>query len=1151
MQVFTDSLNILFVTGSEDSPGNLFAGVKVSTSQIVWCGDTGELVRESPDCVLLSEQLETTQACEIARTLSDESLSVPVVAFIGDENTDVERLLDAGVTEVIRAATAEAEPALIRRRIETALSTIDRAVDASTGDETTNTVTERSDWPGYLLQDVTESINDVVWVNVLGDEGLEYVNSAYEEVWGRPREQLYEDRTALLETVHPVDRQRVREAMEKQLESPETYDVTYRVIRPDGEQRWVHSRTVGVRENGELVRIVGVATDITERKRHQEQLAAERDLVERILETSPVGITVIDSAGEIIRANDQAETILNVSETDLEGGLYSPDGVSVRDMEGNVLPEAEFPFNRIKKTGEPLWDEQYKIGPTGEGTEAETVIEVDGVPLFEDGSLERVVIVFEDVTEQVAREQRLEEQRDELVELNHINRIIRSVDKTLLGTQTRNETLQAVCDNLATTDRYEYCVALDFTGEKRLEAAAWTDEATDFVDEAFPVTGAASTAGPVTRALETGETQVIQQIETNTKLKDEWIARFQDADVRSFAAIPVIYEGSEYGVIVVFSTEKQIFGARNLSVLDELGETVGHAIAAAESREREQTLTSLYQATDDFLTAETPRDVSETAVNTAMDVLNLSGIGIFLFDDETNLLSPVAGTETFLDFFGESPVFGPGKEDSITWHTYVTGETHCFADVRESDRLAKPDTSARSSLLIPLGEHGVFVAASTEVGIFDDQKRHLVGLLAATTEAALDRVAGQADIRERDAELESQTRRLEELDNLLSVSQDVSKLVRDAKTRAELEQGLCNQLVTYDCLSFAWVGHHPGDHDKLVPRAWAGSEDGYLDDISLRVDGDEPALRTAATDETVTIPNVTTQIRENEWAQKALDREFQSILAVPLSYGDTDYGVVAVYATDPGTFNPSTETSIDELGSAIAYGINSVETRRGILSERVTELDITLGTTDTLLNAVASIAGEPVSYQEMTPMDDQTTQTLFTLSDPPVAEILELESEFVVVDSLTHTKQGGNHLFRATISGQTVATDLLQCGGIPEQIIAGPEKTRATVTLSAELSVREFLERVSEQYPEAELRSREHTENLDTATSTFQQTLEERLTDRQREVLITAYESGYFQSPRETTGEELAELLDISQPTVTHHLREAQYRLFTAIFEQE
>ncbi len=576
---------------------------------------------------------------------------------------------------------------------------------------------------------------------------------------------------------------------------------------------------------------------------------------------------------------------------------------------------------------------------------------------------------------------------------------------------------------------------------------------------------------------------------------------------------------------------------------------VESAVALAR-RQRERTLTLLYQATEEFLAAETPQDISEVAVGTATDVLELSAIGIFLFDDDTNLLAPVEGTDTFLEFFGESPVFGPGKEDSITWHTYVTGETQCFTDVQTSDRLAYPDTSARAALLIPLGEHGVFVAASSEAGVFNEQKRQLVGLLAATTEAALDRVTGQADIRERDAALEARGKRLEQLEQLLSVSQDITEVIRASSTRAELEQGLCERLVAYDCLAFAWVGDYSREGDKLEPRAWAGAEDGYLDAVSLEVGGDEAALRAAAGGETVNIPNVTANIRESEWTREAINRGYQSILAVPFTDGDTEYGVVAVYATDPGVFGDSVVDIADEFGSTIVYGINSVETRRGILAEQTTVLEVSLGETDTLLNAVAALVDESVSYQEVSSMGDRTTQIRFTLSDPPVEEILALESEFVGVESLTHTKRRGESLFRATVSGQAIASELLDQGAIPQEITASPHETQVRVTLPAERSVREFLERLRERYPATELRSRQETHREDSPDE-IRHALDERLTDRQREVLVSAYENGFFQSPRETTGQELAALLGISQPTLTHHLREAQHRLLTALLTEE
>ncbi|MEA5410000.1 helix-turn-helix domain-containing protein [Haloarculaceae archaeon H-GB2-1] len=58
------------------------------------------------------------------------------------------------------------------------------------------------------------------------------------------------------------------------------------------------------------------------------------------------------------------------------------------------------------------------------------------------------------------------------------------------------------------------------------------------------------------------------------------------------------------------------------------------------------------------------------------------------------------------------------------------------------------------------------------------------------------------------------------------------------------------------------------------------------------------------------------------------------------------------------------------------------------------------------------------------------------------------------------------------------------------------------------------------------------------------------MTERQLEVLETAYYSGYFEEPRDTTGEELADALGVSAPTITGHLRAGQRKLFSLLFDR-
>jgi predicted DNA binding protein len=63
--------------------------------------------------------------------------------------------------------------------------------------------------------------------------------------------------------------------------------------------------------------------------------------------------------------------------------------------------------------------------------------------------------------------------------------------------------------------------------------------------------------------------------------------------------------------------------------------------------------------------------------------------------------------------------------------------------------------------------------------------------------------------------------------------------------------------------------------------------------------------------------------------------------------------------------------------------------------------------------------------------------------------------------------------------------------------------------------------------------------------------LSEELTPRQMEAIQTAYFSGYFERPRDRTASEVADAMDISQPTFTHHLRTAQRKLCRELFERD
>jgi PAS domain S-box-containing protein len=122
------------------------------------------------------------------------------------------------------------------------------------------------------FRQIADNIHEFIWLSDVDFSTHYYVNPAYERIWGRTRESLYHDPRSLLEGVHEEDRERVKAALLRL--SKGEYDIEFRVVRPDGDVRWVWSRGVPVRDaNGDVSRIAGITEDITARKQAELELS--------------------------------------------------------------------------------------------------------------------------------------------------------------------------------------------------------------------------------------------------------------------------------------------------------------------------------------------------------------------------------------------------------------------------------------------------------------------------------------------------------------------------------------------------------------------------------------------------------------------------------------------------------------------------------------------------------------------------------------------------------------------------------------------------------------------------------------------------------------------------------------------------------------
>ncbi len=125
------------------------------------------------------------------------------------------------------------------------------------------------------FRQVADNIHAVLWMTDPVKEKILYTSPAYEEIWGRSLEHLKTHPQDFINGIHPDDRPGVVAAMGKQVHGE--YDEQYRVLRPDGSIRWIRDRAFPIPdETGEVVRITGIAEDITQIVEAEDQRRASQ-----------------------------------------------------------------------------------------------------------------------------------------------------------------------------------------------------------------------------------------------------------------------------------------------------------------------------------------------------------------------------------------------------------------------------------------------------------------------------------------------------------------------------------------------------------------------------------------------------------------------------------------------------------------------------------------------------------------------------------------------------------------------------------------------------------------------------------------------------------------------------------------------------------
>jgi PAS domain S-box-containing protein len=122
------------------------------------------------------------------------------------------------------------------------------------------------------FQQLAGAIDDVFWLTDPNKTRMLYVSPAYERIWGKTCQSLVESPQTWFDAVYADDREAVRKAASLN-QSTGKYDIEYRIVRADGQLRWIRDRAFVVKDaDGNVAKIAGIASDITQAKLMQQQV---------------------------------------------------------------------------------------------------------------------------------------------------------------------------------------------------------------------------------------------------------------------------------------------------------------------------------------------------------------------------------------------------------------------------------------------------------------------------------------------------------------------------------------------------------------------------------------------------------------------------------------------------------------------------------------------------------------------------------------------------------------------------------------------------------------------------------------------------------------------------------------------------------------
>lgn len=197
-------------------------------------------------------------------------------------------------------------------------------------------------------------------------------------------------------------------------------------------------------------------------------------------------------------------------------------------------------------------------------------------------------------------------------------------------------------------------------------------------------------------------------------------------------------------------------------------------------------------------------------------------------------------------------------------------------------------------------------------------------------------------------------------------------------------------------------------------------------------------------------------------------------------------------------------------------------------------------------------ASGPVELVEMVPRDGERYAEFFTIPGVDTDDVLAAAEDYQDLSATCLSERDGVGLFEFVVSGNCPARRLAELGAIPRQVRGVDGAGRIVADVPPGYDATTVIDRFLDAVPAADLARKRERDSLSAPFSraTVDRVADGRLTDRQREVLVTAYDAGYYDWPRRASGADVADDLGITSATFSELIHAAERNLLATLFDR-